>query len=221
MRRLHPRLRGRGPGRARIRRRMPTLSLRPHVLLIASVVIVSLAAWASAALKRALVLHPYQVRHGGQIHRLLTAGWVHADATHLLFNLLTLYFFAEDVVRALGVARFLALYVSAVVVAFVPTTLRHMRDPRYASLGASGAVAAVMFSAVLLVPGLKLQLLFLPIPVPALVYALAYLAYSAWHSRGSRDGINHDAHFSGAIYGALLTYVFEPNRVERTLKQLL
>jgi membrane associated rhomboid family serine protease len=131
-----------------------------------------------------------------------------------------LYFFAEHVLRVLGEARFFILYISAVIVAFIPTTLRHMRNPDYRSLGASGAVAAVMFSAVLLNPKLKLALLFLPIPVPGLIFALAYLAYSLWRSYDSGDGINHDAHLSGALYGAVLTYLFEPARVERALKSL-
>lgn len=198
--------------------KMPPIQLTVPLLLIASVVIVSLAAWASGGLMGAFILNPYRVRKGLQVHRLLTAGWLHKDGTHLFFNMLTLYFFADEVARVLGPLGFLGLYVSAVVIAFVPTTLRHMKDSGYNSLGASGAVAAVMFSAILLHPGIKLYLLFLPIPVPGLFYALAYLAYSAWHSYTSRDGINHDAHFSGAIYGALLTYLLEPARVERTLR---
>lgn len=189
------------------------------IALIASVVIVSVLAWLYKPLHRALILIPHRVK-GGQVHRLLTAGWVHSDVTHLAFNMLTLWFFADQVAQALGPARFLALYVSAVVVAFIPTTLRHMRRPDYASLGASGAVAAVMFSAILLYPGLKMALFFIPIPVPGYVFALGYLAYSVWHSYSAGDDINHDAHFSGAIYGAVLTYVLEPARVERTLKQI-
>ena len=143
---------------------------------------------------------------------------MHADFSHLAFNMFSLYFFTEQAIRILGVTRYLVLYVTAVIVAFIPTTLRYMKKPNYNSLGASGAVAAVMFSAVLLVPKLKLQLMFLPIPVPGIVFAVGYLAYSAWHSYTAGDDINHDAHFSGAVYGALLTYLFEPTRVERTLK---
>lgn len=190
------------------------------VLLIASVVLVSLVAWSSRAILDALVLHPYSVKRRGQVHRLLTAGWVHADSSHLLFNMLTLYFFADTVLAVLGPVRFAALYLTAVVVAFVPTTLRYMNQPSYRSLGASGAVAAVMFAAIALVPGLKVGIPFVPVRVAGLYYGLAYLAYSAWHSYRSRDGINHDAHFSGAIYGALLSYVFEPARVTRTLSGL-
>jgi membrane associated rhomboid family serine protease len=199
---------------------MPPLPQTVPLLLIATVVIVSALAWAVKPLKSALILNPYAVRHGLQVHRLLTAGWLHADATHLLFNMFTLYFFANEVVRALGAPLFLVLYVSAVVVAHIPTTLRQMNKPQYNSLGASGAVAAVMFSAILLYPGMKLSLLFLPIPIPGALYAMGYLAYSAWHSFRGRDGINHDAHFTGALYGALFTYGVEPERVARAVNRL-
>jgi membrane associated rhomboid family serine protease len=196
------------------------LALPVTFLLIASVVLVTVLAWLYKPMQDALMLAPYKVRKSGQVYRLLTAGWLHGDISHLIANMLALYFFTEHVVQVLDIKRFLFLYISAVVVAFIPTTLRHMRNPNYRSLGASGAVAAVMFSAVLLNPKLKLALLFLPIPVPGLIFAFAYLAYSIWHSYDSGDGINHDAHFSGAIYGALLTYLFEPARVERALKSL-
>ncbi|MDB4945010.1 MAG: putative Rhomboid family protein [Labilithrix sp.] len=190
-------------------------------ILIASVVVVSVAAWVIPGLKGRLLLSPYAVRHRGQVYRLLTGGWVHADATHLLFNMVTLYFFADRLAAALGVVRFLVLYVSAVVAAHVPTTLRRMNDPRYGSLGASGAVAAVIFSSILLFPEMKLSLLFLPIAVPGFVYGLAYLAYSAYSSYRARDGVNHSAHFAGAVYGAALTFVMEPERSQRAIERLL
>jgi membrane associated rhomboid family serine protease len=153
-----------------------------------------------------------------EVHRLITAGWVHADISHLAFNMFALYLFGESAVRGLGVARFLALYVSAVVVAFIPTTLRYMKRPNYNSLGASGAIAAVMFSAILLDPKLKVYVMFIPVAVPGVLFAIGYLAYSAYRSHGATDNVNHDAHFAGALYGALLTYVFEPAQVERTIR---
>lgn len=190
------------------------------VLLIGSVAIVSVLGWIIRPLQRALILSPHRVRARGEVHRLLTAGWVHGDVVHLAFNMITLYFFAEKVTGALGVMRFLILYLSAVVAGFIPTTLRHMGNPGYHSLGASGAVAAVMFSAILLFPKLKLMLFFVPVPVSGLVFGIAYLVYSAWNSFRARDGVNHGAHFSGAVYGALLTYLFEPARVERTIRTM-
>lgn len=197
---------------------MPVLTLSAPMLVIASVVIVSVLAWAVKPLMSAMILSPYLVRERKQVHRLLSAGWVHADSMHLVFNMLTLWFFADHVARRLSPAMFVVLYVTAVVVGFVPTTFRHGRNPRYSSLGASGAVAAVMFSAILLVPSLRLNPGFIPIAMPGFVYAILYLAYSAWHSYRSRDGINHDAHFSGAIYGAAFTFVLQPSRVIHNVK---
>lgn len=195
-----------------------TIELSVPLILIASVVIVSVIAWMIKPLKAAFILHPYSVRERYHVHRLFTAAWVHADTTHLLFNMFTLYSFGDSLVKAVGVVRFLVLYLTAVPVAFLPTTLRHSKNPKYASLGASGAVAAVMFGAILLYPGLKLTLLFIPIPIPGIAYALGYLAYSAWHSWRGKDGINHDAHFSGAVYGAIVTFIFEPQRVMYTVQ---
>ncbi len=195
-----------------------SLPLTIPLILIASVVGVSVLGWVIPPLQRALTLIPARVRDSFQVYRLLTAGWVHKDVTHLGFNMLSLYFFAAPALRVLGVTAFLALYISAVVVAFVPTTLRYLSTPNYSTLGASGAVTAVMFSAILLDPKLKLQVMFLPVPVPGFVFAIGYLAYSMWHSYRAGDSVNHDAHLGGALYGALFTYVFEPRLVERALK---
>src|SRR4051812_1592202 len=101
-------------------------------VLIASVVGVSVLAWLSKSVMGALILRPTRVRERSEVHRLLTAGWVHADVTHLLFNMLTLYSFSAGVERVMGPVVFGLSYVSAVVVSFVPSTLRRMHDPRYA-----------------------------------------------------------------------------------------
>jgi membrane associated rhomboid family serine protease len=187
-------------------------------VIIGSVVIVSILAWIFPTAKQALILIPYRVVRG-EVHRLLTAGWLHADVGHLALNMFTLWMFTlPKLLQPLGPGRFLALYVSAVVVAFLPTTLRRRDDPRYASLGASGAVSAVMLSAVLLNPRYKLYLYFIPIGIPGPIYALGYIAYSMVHSLRSRDGVNHAAHLTGALYGAALTWVFEPAKVERTIR---
>ena len=187
--------------------------------IIISVVVVSLLAFASKRLKRRLVLIPERVKRG-EIYRLLTAGWVHGDAAHLLTNMFVLWLFADRVLKAFGAPLFVALYVSAVVVAYLPTTVRYHKHPRYTSLGASGAVAAVMLSAILLDPSMRLAFLFMPVPIPGVVFGLLYIAYSVWHSHGSDDNINHDAHFSGAAYGILATYVWAPAKVEHTLQVL-
>ncbi|HSQ67169.1 MAG TPA: rhomboid family intramembrane serine protease, partial [Polyangiaceae bacterium] len=189
-------------------------------LVIGSVVLVTVVAWMSKPLRSALVLSPFRIRQRSEVHRLLTAGWVHADVTHLLFNMLTLYVFADRVTTTLGMGAFIALYVSAVVVAFVPSTLIHLRDPKYSSLGASGAVSAVLFSAILLHPTIRVGIPLVPVAVSGMVYALGYLVYSAVHAYLSNDGVNHEAHFAGVVYGALFTYVLAPNHVVGALKHL-
>lgn len=194
--------------------------LSPPNLIIASVVVVSGLAWLVPSLKSALILVPSKVREKGHIHRLLTAGWLHGDGNHLFFNLLSLHFFAALPLRAFGASGFVALYVSAVVVGFIPTTLRHMSHRRYASLGASGAVTAIMFSAILLEPGMKLHLFFIPVAIPAPLFAVLYLGYSVWSAHGADDGVNHDAHFTGAIYGVLYTYLAAPAQVARALRTI-
>lgn len=189
-------------------------------ILIASVVVVSVVGFASDAVQRALVLNPYRVWRG-QLWRLLTAGWIHADVVHLGLNMFVLYVFADRVRAKLGDSLFIGLYVSAVVIAYLPSTLRYRNRPRYSSLGASGAVAAVMLSAILLYPRMKLALLFIPFPVPGAVFGALYLLYSVWRSWGSDDDVNHDAHFAGALYGGLVTFLYSPAQVEHTLQYLV
>ncbi len=195
------------------------LALPGEYALILSIAVVSLLGMVIGPLRRALMLIPVRVAHG-QVYRLLTAGWVHANLAHLFFNMLALHFFAGQTMQVVGVTRFLVLYVTAVVVAFIPTTIRHRRNPVYASLGASGGVAAVMIAAILLHPRLQIRVPFLGEPVRGGVLALGYMAYSFLHSYSESDNINHDAHLSGAVYGALLAWVFEPARVERSLRGL-
>lgn len=191
------------------------------IVIIASVSIVSMIALSNRGLMERLILIPVRVDKRREYYRLLSAGWVHGDGAHLIFNMVSLYFFAGSVEYLLGPVRFALLYFSAVVVGFIPTVLRHRDRGNYRSLGASGAVAAVIFSAILTDPGLSMYLLFIPIPIPGWLFAVAYLGYSAYSSRRSSDNINHDAHFAGALYGALLTLVLAPGLVRDGVRALL
>ena len=191
------------------------------VLLIGATVVVSLAAWASRRLLSGMLLVPYRVTHRGEVHRLLTAAFIHADLGHLSLNVLGLYLFAPAPLKVLGSTLFLVLYFSAAVASCIPTTLRFRNQPKYSSLGASGAIAAVMFSSILL----QLEQTIAPfgiraLAMPAYVFGLGYLAYSAWHSYQNSGNINHDAHFYGAAYGALYTYLLEPRLVERSIRHV-
>ena len=182
------------------------------LLLIAVTVLVSWLAFNNARLMERLILWPPAIQRQHQYDRLVTHGFIHADFQHLLFNMITLYFFGRLIERFfstyIGETGFLLFYLSALVVAILPTYLTHRNDAGYRSLGASGAVSAVLFAFILLRPWSLIYVFFLPLP--AIVYGVMYVGYSIWMDRQGRDNINHSAHLWGAAYGVLFTLLLEP-----------
>jgi len=173
---------------------------------------VSLAGlFGSPAIIQRLILRPYWVQRKGQYERLVTSGFVHADLSHLIFNLLTFYFFAFSIERYIGTVRFLVLYFAGLICANIGTTYKQRNNPDYATLGASGAILAVLFAAIVYFPHQSLFILPIPIPIPAPLFAVGYLAYSYWSSRrATADRVNHDAHIAGAITGLIFVAVTDP-----------
>ena len=194
-----------------------------HTLFIIIItVVVSLLAWQSPQLMQRLIFYPPAVQRG-QVDRFVTHGFIHADGMHLFFNMFTLYSFGQAVqglfMSKLGSLGFVLFYFAALVVAIMPTYLKQKNNPRYSSLGASGAVSAVIFSYILMNPWSTL-LLFV-IPVPAIVFAVAYVAYSVWADGQGRGSINHSAHLVGGIFGMLATIAIEPGIVSHFFNQLM
>lgn len=193
------------------------------LILIAITVLVSWQAFDKPRLIDRLILWPPAIEKNRQYDRLLTHGFIHADWQHLLFNMITLFFFgryAEQLVTSMiGPAGFALFYLSAIVIAILPTYLRHRGDRNYRSLGASGAVSAVLFAFILVKPWSLIFVFFLP--VPAIVYGVFFVGYSFWMDRRGRDNTNHSAHLSGAIYGVLFILLLEPKIAGHFLQQLL
>lgn len=189
-------------------------------VLIGLTVAVSLLAFNNPRLKQQLVLWPPAVRRNNEYWRLLSYGLIHADGMHLLFNMLTLFFFGRHMEiflnMRLGVFGLPLLYIGGLVVSILPSYLKHQNDPNYYSLGASGAVSAVLFAFVLLRPGATIYLFV--IPVPALIFGVAYLAYSWYMDRQSNDNINHSAHMWGAGFGLLFMALLEPRLLTGLLR---
>jgi len=191
-------------------------------ILIGLTVIVSWVAFERPKWMDRLTLWPPAIDRKHEYDRLVTYGFVHADWMHLLFNMMTLYFFgplAEGYyAEYMGPLAYPLFYLSALVVAILPTYLRHRRDAHYRSLGASGAVAAVLFTFVLLSPWSIIYVFV--IPCPAIVFGVLYLGYSVWADRSGHGNVNHAAHFWGALYGVAFAIAAEPRVVPAFLEQL-
>ena len=177
--------------------------------LIAVTVLVSWLAFERPRLLDRLTLWPPAMSRQHQYDRLLTHGFVHADWQHLLFNMITLFFFGRVIERLMaqliGPLGFVLFYMSAIVVAILPSYLRHRNDARYRSLGASGAVSAVLFAFILIKPWSIILVFF--IPAPAIVYAAFYVGYSIWMDRRGGGNVNHSAHLWGSLYGVVFLIV--------------
>ncbi|HEY1899764.1 MAG TPA: rhomboid family intramembrane serine protease [Steroidobacteraceae bacterium] len=163
------------------------------------------------------VLRPYWLVRNSEYWRLISSGFVHANLSHLIFNLLTFYFFAFALERRIGTAYFLVLYALGLLLSNLGTCYRHRNDPDYMSLGASGAISAVLFAAILYFPTASLYIMFIPVPIPAPLFAVLYLAYSFYLSRQARGRINHDAHIGGALTGLAFVALTDPAAYGRLL----
>ena len=201
------------------------MSISITVVIVLVTALVSWRAFNDQSLMGRLILWPPAVERNRQYDRLLTYGFVHANWMHLLFNMITLWSFGSAVERVFSdwitPVGYVLFYLSAIVVSILPTYIAHRRDPNYRSLGASGGVSAVLFAFILFDPWSKLIVFPIPVPVPAFVFAILYVAYSIWMDRRGRDNVNHSAHLWGAAYGVLFTVLLEPRVLGHFTQTLL
>ncbi len=148
----------------------------------------------------------------GEKHRMLTSGFLHADQGHLLFNMLTLYFFADAVINRVGQINFVIIYLGSLIAGSLIAMLFHKKEPFYSAVGASGAVMGILYAAILLNPGLKLYLYF-AIPIPGYLFAIGYLLYSVYGMKKQLGNIGHSAHLGGAIGGYILALLLHPSTI--------
>ncbi|MGM9476392.1 rhomboid family intramembrane serine protease [Pedobacter sp. GSP4] len=179
-------------------------------LIFVFTIITSLYAFYDHSIYGKFMLHPFSVARGHKVFTLITSGLVHADWMHLFFNMFTFYAFAFTLERLMGSWQFGLLYFLGLVLSDLQTVFKHKEHFNYNSLGASGAISAVLFSYILFNPMSKIYIMFIPIGIPAVVFGVLYLIYCAYASRNSRDHINHDAHFFGALTGLIFTIIFVP-----------
>ncbi|MFD0836113.1 rhomboid family intramembrane serine protease [Mariniflexile aquimaris] len=149
------------------------------------------------------------VQRGEKI-RLFSSGFLHVDTQHLLFNMLTLYFFAGTVISYVDPLGFIIIYVVSLISGSLLSMYFHRNEYYYSAVGASGAVTGILYAAILLQPGMNLYMFFVPIPIPAYIFGIAYLLYSIYGMKNKIGNIGHDAHFGGAIGGFVATLLLAP-----------
>lgn len=193
---------------------MEYLQVAPVASIIFVITILtSVMALSSQNLYANFILHPYSVSRGSRVYTIITSGLIHNDWMHLFFNMMSYYFFAFKLETMLGHWQFGLLYVVSLILSDLPTIQKHKNDEWYHSLGASGAVSAVIFSAVLFEPFNTLMIMPIPIDMYYCVFGVLYLVYCYYASKYSRDNINHDAHFFGALSGLIITLILAPHQL--------
>jgi len=194
------------------------------LVIIAITCIVSFMAFKNSRLMNDLILWPPAITRQREYHRLVTYGVVHADFSHLLINMLTLYFFGQAMegffTRVLGTFGFALFYIGGLVISILPTYLKNRANPNYRSLGASGAVSAVLFSFILLAPWATINVFF-AIPIPAIIYAVLYTGYSIYMDRRGQGNVNHSAHLWGGAYGVIFMLLVDPRVLPYFLNALM
>lgn len=198
------------------------------IFIILLTVLISISAWRNKELFDKLKFNPYLVFHKKEYFRLFTHAFLHADWTHLIFNMITLFFFGEFVEEGLkayfsmGIFLYILLFCLGAIIASIPTLFKHKNNHWYNSVGASGAVAAVLFASILLEPKeMEIYLYLIPIGIPAYIFGIAYLVYSHYMSRKNADNINHDAHFAGAVFGFAFPVLLKPGLFELFIYKLI
>jgi membrane associated rhomboid family serine protease len=182
------------------------------LIFVATIATSLLALYGAPQLLDRCLFRPYWLMRRREYDTLIMSGFVHADLMHLLFNMVTFYFFAFGLEARIGTTKFVVLYLAGLVLSHWGTWYKHRDHPEYASLGASGAISAVLFAAVIYAPQMSLIIFPIPIPIPGPLYALLYLGYSYYASQNPVGRINHDAHLGGALTGLVFVALTDPRR---------
>lgn len=184
------------------------------IAIVALTCIISFTAFSNDKITEDLIFYPPAITYKNQWYRFITCGFIHADIMHLAFNMYSFYLFGEMVERAFisifgdkGKPLYLILYITSLVVCLLPTYLQHKENYHYRSLGASGAVSAVIFVGIFLNPTMLMGIFPIPINIPGFIFGPIYLALSAYLAKKGHGNINHSAHIWGAIFGILFLVV--------------
>jgi membrane associated rhomboid family serine protease len=198
-------------------------------LILAITIFVSISAMHNHSLLNKLMFNAYKIHERKEWYRFFSAGIIHADWAHLIFNMLSLYMFGiavegayQEIFAEKGTLFFIILYVGGLAMSSFYSYEKHKRDIYYNALGASGAVSAVIFSFIIIYPTYPLHFMFLPLPkgIPAYIFGFIFLGIEYYLGKRGQSNIGHDAHFWGAIYGVVLTIILKPALFTRFIEQI-
>ncbi len=197
------------------------------IILIIITGIVSFMAWNNRELFDKLKFNAYYAKNDREWYRFISYGLLHADWAHLLINMFVLWSFSNIVMQffrmdfgGMASVYFLLLYIGGIVLSTIYDYFKYNDDIYYNAVGASGAVSAVVFSSIILYPNGKIFFFFIPIGIPAWIFGILYLIYSAYMGRRGADNIGHNAHFWGAVYGIIFTMIINPTYLSHFYQQL-
>lgn len=195
------------------------LSAHVTIALLAANIAISVAAFNNPRLLDRALFHVGAMRQRGEWHRMLTSGFVHANPGHLFMNMITLFFFGPALELSLGPVNFAMIYFASLLAGSAWSLMENFRDMNYRALGASGAISGVTVAFAMFAPFVMMYVFF--IPMPAIVFAIVYILFSAYASgSGRQDGVGHGAHLGGALMGVVLVCVFWPQAVRSLWDQL-
>lgn len=194
--------------------------------LIAITSIISYISFKNRDLYYKLIFNPYDIVRKKQYYKIFSHAFLHADYGHLIFNMLTLYFFGRYIEKAfefyfgnLGNIYFILLYFLGIIFSTIYSLYKHKDNPYYNAVGASGGVSAILFSYIIFDPFGKIYIFFIPIGIPSFIFGILYLVYSAYMSKKNVDNIGHDAHFWGAVFGLIFPIILDFNIFIQFLNQ--
>lgn len=198
--------------------------------IIIITILLSLYAWNNSKIYYLFLFIPHKVYHQKEYWRFVTSGFIHADGQHLIFNMISLYFFGSSVESAFNfifedqlVAQFLyiSLYVLGLIFSDIITFIKQRENIRYSSLGASGAISSVIYSSILFFPLEKIYFFIIPIGIPGFIYGVLYLIYCHYQAKMSKDHIDHYAHYYGALFGVIFTTAISPSTIFIFFEQIM